>query len=201
MRTKTDVPGRGGRREAAAEVVWINGAYGSGKTSVAARLAELVPGVVRFDPELLGSMLRRLPELPQPDDYQELPLWRELVVSTLTTMAAHVTGPLVVPMTVVDSRYYRETIEALSARFRLDCYFLDVPVEVLIDRITAQVQFADDRARDETARRWRLAQVERCIGARAALPAEVMVLDGTLHPDELAGQIVRRSRLAERQSC
>ena len=183
----------------AAEVVWINGAFGSGKTSVAARLVEVVPGAVRFDPELLGSMLRRLPELPQPDDYQDLPLWRELVVSTVSTMAAHVTGPLIVPMTVVDRRYYRETIGTLSRRFRLDCYFLEVPADVLVERITAQVQFADDRARDETARCWRLAQVQRCVQARAALPVEVIGLDGTLPPDELARDIVRRSRLAERQ--
>jgi hypothetical protein len=185
----------------AAEVVWINGAFGAGKTSVAAGLVEVVPQAVRFDPELLGSMLRRVPELPQPDDYQDLSLWRDLVVGTVTTMATHVTGPLIVPMTVVDRRYYRETIGTLSRRFRLDCFFLEVPADVLVDRITAQVQFADDPARDETARCWRLAQVQRCVQARAALPAEMIGLDGTRPPDELARDIVRRSRLAERQPC
>ncbi len=180
----------------AATVVWINGAYGAGKTSLAARLVELVPTAVRFDPELLGSLLRRLPELPQPDDFQDLPLWRKLVVSTLTTMAGALSGPLVVPMTVVDSRYYAETVGALSASLRLDCYFLDVPAGVLSDRITAQVQFADDPARDEAARRRRLARVQRCVRARAALPAEVIGLDGTLPPAQLAIEVVRRSRLA-----
>ena len=179
-----------------AKVVWLNGAYGAGKTSVAARLVELVPTAVRFDPELLGSLLRRLPELPQPEDVQDLPLWRKLVVSTVSTMAAALAGPLVVPMTVVDSRYYAETIGTLSAALELDCYFLDVPAALLSDRITAQVQFADDLARDEAARRWRLARVRRCVEARAALAAQVIGLDGTLPPDELARQVVCRSRLA-----
>ncbi|MFL6163477.1 MAG: AAA family ATPase [Jatrophihabitantaceae bacterium] len=179
----------------ATEVVWINGAYGAGKTTVAARLVELVPAAVRFDPELLGSMLRRLPELPQPDDFQDLPLWRGLVVSTVTTMLGQLDRPLIVPMTVVDSRCYRETIGVLGARFGLDCYFLDVSAEVLVDRITTQVQFPDDPARDEAARRWRLKEIPHCIQARASLPAEVISLDGTLPPDELARQIARHSGL------
>ncbi len=41
------------------EVVWLNGPFGVGKTSVAAELGRRRP-TITFDPEVIGSMLWRL---------------------------------------------------------------------------------------------------------------------------------------------
>jgi hypothetical protein len=41
------------------EVLWLNGPFGVGKTSVAAELARRRP-MITFDPEIIGSMLWRL---------------------------------------------------------------------------------------------------------------------------------------------
>src|SRR5690348_7546872 len=45
---------------AATMVIWINGAFGVGKTTVARALHERWPDAVVFDPEQLGFVLRRI---------------------------------------------------------------------------------------------------------------------------------------------
>jgi hypothetical protein len=39
-------------------IVWLNGAFGAGKTATGAELQPLVPGARLFDPETVGYMLR-----------------------------------------------------------------------------------------------------------------------------------------------
>ncbi len=46
-------------------IVWINGALGSGKSTLTDRLREHLPDAVVFDPEYLGYALREyVPHLP-----------------------------------------------------------------------------------------------------------------------------------------
>ena len=66
-------------------IIWLNGAFGAGKTTAAQETLDLLPGSALFDPELVGSGLRTmLPKerLAQVDDFQDLPSWRRLVVDT-----------------------------------------------------------------------------------------------------------------------
>ena len=44
-------------------IVWINGAFGAGKTSTARELIDLIPNSTFYDPEVIGGALRHL--LPQ----------------------------------------------------------------------------------------------------------------------------------------
>jgi len=39
-------------------IVWLNGTFGSGKTTTALRLPALIPGSRLFDPETVGYMLQ-----------------------------------------------------------------------------------------------------------------------------------------------
>jgi hypothetical protein len=70
-------------------IVWLHGAFGAGKTSVAAEICARRDEVVLFDPEVVGYVLREL--LPGPTgDFQDLPEWRALVVAMERRwMAAH----------------------------------------------------------------------------------------------------------------
>ena len=45
--------GRGGT-----VIVWINGAFGAGKTSAARELIDLIPNSTLYDPEVIGGGLR-----------------------------------------------------------------------------------------------------------------------------------------------
>jgi deoxyadenosine/deoxycytidine kinase len=61
-------------------ILWINGAFGAGKTSTANELVQLLPHARIYDPEQVGYMLRHF--LTEPiDDFQDWPPWRQLVVA------------------------------------------------------------------------------------------------------------------------
>src|SRR4051812_37324803 len=58
-------------------VIWINGAFGAGKTKTARGLVAMRPRAWLFDPEQIGFMLRSL--WPGAGgDFQDLPIWRAL---------------------------------------------------------------------------------------------------------------------------
>jgi hypothetical protein len=68
-------------------IVWLNGAFGAGKTTVAMELMPLVPRARLFDPETAGFMLRpNLSDNPV-SDFQHWPPWRYLVVATASELA------------------------------------------------------------------------------------------------------------------
>ncbi|MFD8588596.1 NUDIX domain-containing protein [Streptomyces sp. NPDC059637] len=100
-------------------IVWVNGASGAGKTSVAGELLDLIPGSVFFDPGLVASGLDRLLPRKRLDgvgDYRELPIWRRLVVDTAAALLNEVGGPLVVPMALLRQDHRDEMFGALAAR-------------------------------------------------------------------------------------
>lgn len=79
-------------------LVWIDGAFGVGKTTVAKALARRWPAALTFDPEQLGFLLRRVgpPDL-RTRDFQEMPLWRHLVRQTAAGLIEHHGRPLLTP--------------------------------------------------------------------------------------------------------
>ncbi|WP_129837833.1 NUDIX hydrolase [Streptomyces sp. RFCAC02] len=100
-------------------IIWLNGAAGSGKTSVAAELLDLLPGSTLFDPGLVADGLRAmLPEqrLAGVADVQELPAWRRLVVDTAAALLAELPGPLITPLTLLRQEYRDEIFGGLATR-------------------------------------------------------------------------------------
>ena len=90
-------------------VVWINGAFGVGKTAVAEALVRLLPSAVLFDPESLGVVLRDVvPVDEQTGDFQDIPAWRATTLAAVVSLARSRAGVVVVPMTLVDSGYFEE---------------------------------------------------------------------------------------------
>ncbi len=100
----------------AGTIIWLNGAFGTGKSAVAAELLRRLPGSVLFDPEEVGYMLRKI--VPQPRGgfgFQDLPPWRPLVAHTAIELLRYVRAPLVAPMTVLRRAYAQEIFGALAA--------------------------------------------------------------------------------------
>jgi chloramphenicol 3-O-phosphotransferase len=146
----------------AAVVIWINGAFGAGKTRVARRLVALRADAWLFDPERIGFMLRSLWPGNGPADFQDLPIWRELTVATLAAAAEGNPGRLpVVPMTLVNKAYLSEIMDGLAARG------IDVRHFTLLaspETLRRRIRWRIDRP---ASRRWALAQIERCVSALA----------------------------------
>ncbi|MFY1679628.1 MULTISPECIES: NUDIX hydrolase [unclassified Streptomyces] len=100
-------------------VVWINGAFGVGKTTAARELIELLPNSTLFEPETVGAALARMlppKRLAEVEDLQELPIWRRVVIDTVAAMLAELGGTLVVPMTLLRQEHRDEIFGGLAAR-------------------------------------------------------------------------------------
>lgn len=98
--------------------VLLNGSFGIGKTTLAKRLARAVPGAAISDPEHVGYVLQRLPApllglKSKPGDYQDMALWRRLIVTQarLTHWRARV---VIVPMAFTDRGYFSALEEGLG---------------------------------------------------------------------------------------
>jgi len=167
-------------------IVWVDGAFGAGKTTLAGELVRRLPGALLLDPELVGHILRTWVPDEDTGDFQDVPLWRDLVTATvLGTRRRYPDRPLVIPMSVLDARYRDELFVPIRVTGEdLLHVFLDLPVELLRRRIDA------DRA-EAGARSFRLRNAERAAVTVAALPADSLALRSDLHsPAELADLVM-----------
>ena len=112
-------------------IVWLNGPFGVGKTSVARALLEARSDWSLLDPEVRGEELVRL--WPGVDDFQDLPEWRMAVVEDAVERAG--TGDLVIPMTIWRLAYYREIMDGLKGATEVRPFRLTASVATLIERI------------------------------------------------------------------
>jgi hypothetical protein len=94
-------------------LVWINGPFGGGKTATAFELQRRLPGSVVCDPEHLGFGLHRMLPPSLRTDFQSLQAWRSGVHEVLDLAARKHQGPVIVPMTLIDRRYFAEIIGRL----------------------------------------------------------------------------------------
>jgi hypothetical protein len=158
-------------------VVWLNGAFGVGKTSVARLLVKRLRGSMLVDPERLGFVLQRLPGR-LPGDFQDMAAWRRGTVHTVR-LAARLRRHVVVPMTVVKPTTFDAIIGTLRSREDVRHFALLASPETIRARL---------RARGSSG--WAVEQIERCTTALAAPAfARHVVTDGRT-VEEIAGEIV-----------
>ena len=106
-------------------ILWLNGAFGAGKTTAAWELRRRLAGSFVYDPENVGYFLRKnAPEVCRTEDFQDMPLWRTFNVEMLRELHGTCRGPVIVPMTLVNPAYYEEIIQRLRGE--------GIPVEHVI---------------------------------------------------------------------
>jgi hypothetical protein len=176
-------------------IVWINGAFGAGKTTLAEELSRRLPEAVLFDPEYVGYLLRHWVPVPT-GDFQDLPSWRELVIATALSLRKHHAGTLIAPMTLINDDYLAEILGGLRAGgAEILHVFLDLDPAVLRQRITDRVLVPDDPARDQLARDFCLGNLDRGVAAAARVPPGTLLLrSDKLTPAELADEVLSRLR-------
>ncbi|MFE9354598.1 NUDIX hydrolase [Streptomyces olivaceoviridis] len=176
-------------------VVWINGAFGAGKTITARELIELIPNSALFDPEVLGGALTQLlppKHLAEAGDFQDLPIWRRLVVDTAAAMLAELGGTLVVPMTLLRQEYRDEIFGGLAARRITVHHLLLAPAETILRERIAEREIPPDLPDGEIrVRQWSYDHIEPYRAALASwLTADAHPVDTSdLTPYETAVRI------------
>jgi hypothetical protein len=155
-------------------IIWLNGAFGGGKTSTAVELASILPGARQFDAEWVGYMLRANLADQQFTDFQQLRPWRTLVPAVMQEVIDLTGQHLIAVQTVLVEEYWQDLRAGLDAR-SLEVFhvLLHADPAALAERIRA------DQA-DPGARQWRLDH----IGVfEAAMPwletAADLVIDST----------------------
>ena len=140
-------------------------AFGAGKTQTAFELARRLSNAHVADPELLGFALHRMQPSATRRDFQDLPQWRSAVVDTLQQAEAAHSGPVLVPMTIVDDDYFDEIIGGLRSRgVDLRHYALIASPQALRGRLRHRIALVPGGLRRET---WALEQLPRCVAALA----------------------------------
>ncbi|MFE7778989.1 NUDIX domain-containing protein [Streptomyces sp. NPDC057445] len=171
-------------------IVWINGAFSAGKTSAARELIDLIPNSTLYDPEVTGGSLRYLlpqKRLDEVSDYQDLPIWRRLVVDTAAALLAEVGGVLVVPMTLLRQDYRDEIFGGLAARRIPVRHVLLAPEETILRTRIAAREEPDVPDAEQRVRQWAYDHIEPYRSALGWLTADAHVVDTSrLTPRETA---------------
>ncbi|GKQ39355.1 NUDIX hydrolase [Streptomyces sp. A012304] len=178
-------------------VVWINGAFGAGKTSTARELIDLIPNSTLFDPEVIGAVLPHLlpPKcLAEVGDFQDLPIWRRMVIDTAAALLGEVGGTLVVPMTLLRQDYRDEIFGGLAARRIPVRHVLLAPAETILrERIAGRDVPPDLPDGELRIRQWSYDHIEPYRNALVSwLTADAHPVDTShLTPHETAVRIAQ----------
>ncbi|KIE26464.1 TmrB-like protein [Streptomyces sp. MUSC 125] len=173
-------------------IVWVNGAFGSGKSTLVDELRPRWPKALVYDPEMVGYVLREIVEVPT-GDFQDLRLWRRQVAELAVGLVEEYRRPVLVPMTLVNSGYVGEIFSAFKdAGINIHHFFLKVSREVLEKRIDGRSFTPDNPEQDERVRRWCKDRIGPCMAAADTLPSDTVFLDGELSPQELADLVLTR---------
>jgi predicted kinase len=173
-------------------IIWLNGAFGAGKTTLAAELHRRLPDAVVYDPEEVGLMLWKW--VPPNGDFQHLPSWRELVVATAVSLRRHHADTLIVPMSLIRDAYRAEILGGLAdAGEEVLPVFLEAGASVLRERLDARVTHPGGTW-EQGARKVGMTGVDEMVAAAARQPAGTLMLrSDRLTPAELADEVMAKA--------
>ena len=173
-------------------IIWLNGAFRAGKTTLAEELHRRLPEAVVYNPEDVGLMLWKW--IRPNGDFQHLPSWRELVVATALSLRRHHADTLIVPMSLIRDAYRAEILGGLAdAGEQVLHVFLEVDAGVLRERLNARVTDPKYSEWDQAARELGMTRVAEMVAAAARQLAGTLLLrSDRLTPAELADEVLAR---------
>ena len=167
-------------------VLWINGAVGVGKTSVAEQICRIVSPSHLYDPEQVGYFLwdNFPPEMSRRGDFQHIPLWRQFNRQILQYLSETYHGLIVAPMTLWQRAYHDEIVGELGRTgVRIQSVILTASGQTILDRLAQRGEGADS---------WAARHIDRCLRAfEDSIPGERIDTEGR-SVGEIAEDIVQR---------
>lgn len=135
-------------------IIWINGCFGVGKTTIANRLKEKIDNSIIYDPENVGTFLFNTLPVKE-DDFQDYKLWRKINYELLKNLNTKFKA-IIVPMTITNIQYYDEIIGRLERDgVNIKHVILTANKENIISRLNIRGNSTE----------WAYRQVDRCVTA------------------------------------
>jgi hypothetical protein len=152
-------------------LIWINGAHGSGKTTVARRLVRACRGAWLLDPERIGFALQR--SHGTCEDFRALPLWRAQSLEAALAAAGEGTERFaIVPMALAEPDWFDEIVGELRRRgVQVHHFSLLAAPATLRRRLRWRLDWP-------ASRRWALARIDRFEALRQPAFAVQIETDG-----------------------
>lgn len=137
-------------------IIWVNGAFGVGKTETSKELHRRIPNSFFFDGENAGYFIRdNVPEEIKKNDFQDFEMWRSFNYEMLKYIDKNYDGVVIVPMTVVNARYHEEIVGRLrNEGVEVYDFVLLASKEMILKRLEKRSEGRDS---------WAAQQIDRCI--------------------------------------
>lgn len=138
-------------------IIWINGAFGSGKTSVGEQLCKRLGNAHVYDPEMVGYFLWHVfpEELKRKENFQHIDIWREFNYKIFKHLSNNYGGIIIAPMTIYNKQYFDEIIgNLLSDGIDVKHFILSASKQTIIERL---------QKRGEQERCWAEQHIDKCI--------------------------------------
>lgn len=169
-------------------IIWLNGAFGSGKTTCAYELKRRIPHSFVYDPENIGYFIRKnIPAGLHQPDFQNHEQWRLFNYEMLNYLSVAYDGVILVPMTLVNRQYYEEIIGRLVGDgIDVKHYILYAEKKTIEKRL---------RKRLERSPAWAKSQIDRCLHAfNHDITGEKIITDNK-GVDRIVEEIAKKSGL------
>ncbi len=171
-------------------IIFVNGAFGIGKTTVASHLRQRLAGSAIFDPELAGFVLWCLPswipiEGRGTDDFQNLLLWRRASILGIRLVRT-ARKTVIVPMAFSNVAYLREftgSVRRFDPVVRHFC--LVAPFSVVAERLL-------NRGKAHPVTPWQIRRARECCAGHHAPEFAEHIDTERSTPEQIASQITAR---------
>lgn len=162
-------------------ILWLNGPYGVGKSTLAEALRARLPGSFIFDAEQVGNAIRdNLPESCFHETFEEYQLWLDVCGELLTKASGACSGPVLVPMTLKmpESLHIFDKLRDSGAEVR------HVLLSADADEVLRRIQM---RGEEEDC--WCARNIQPCLEAQRDMPCDLR-LPAAQSPEMLAAIVI-----------
>lgn len=169
-------------------IIWINGAFGAGKTTLAYELHRRIPNSFVYDPENVGYFIRK--NAPKPilkEDFQDHVIWREINYSMLQTINNDFSNTVIVPMTIVKPQYFNEIISRLRSNgVEVHHFTLLANRETLLRRL---------KSRGDGKNSWPTKQIDRCIASLSQDTFKIHIQTDNLTLEDIMDRVAKECNI------
>lgn len=166
-------------------ILWINGPYGVGKSSLAEKLHECNPHSFLFDAEAVGNAVRdnRPKELFNGYIFEGYPLWFSVCAALLADIAGRFDGDIYVPMTLVFADSFEKIERPLKEKnICVKHILLESSRQMIHDRILS-------RGEEEDC--WCMRHIDLCLKQQINFENVIRIASYGKSVSELAIEVLR----------